>query len=343
MNSLNRRNFLAGAVAGAAGLSGPAHAAHAIEPIRREGRSLIRLSLAAYSFRQALNLRRKPPTMTLDGFIDLAASLPFDAVELTEYYFPETGAALSRRAQGPLHAARPRHQRHGDPHRFLRQQRDAPERADRPLQTLGRAHQPARRQDHPHLRRHRRQGRHRGTRPPPVHRRDAGMLRTCRAVRHLSGARKPRRHHRHLRADARPGAGRQRATGSASISTRATSAHKNPYADLERLAPYAIVVQIKTGNPRAQGMKPEEADFKRKFQMLRNVNYRGYVVLEYEAAEDAEDRGAALRPHHARSVRIIGFSFQRSRGAARTLSRKRQMIIWPGCANTRTDRRSRDR
>src|SRR5262249_56925279 len=47
-------------------------------------------SLAAYSFRQALDLSRKPTTMTYAGFIDLAASMPFDAVELTEYYFPET-------------------------------------------------------------------------------------------------------------------------------------------------------------------------------------------------------------------------------------------------------------
>src|SRR5476651_2600233 len=89
MNSLHRRDFLLGTLAaGTTAIS--ATTANAIEPIRREGRSLIRLSLAAYSFRQALNLSRKPPTMTYDGFIDLTASMPFDAVEFTEYFFPQT-------------------------------------------------------------------------------------------------------------------------------------------------------------------------------------------------------------------------------------------------------------
>src|SRR5438046_10725255 len=89
MNSATRRDFLLGTLAtAAAGAS--ASPAFAIDPIRRQGRPLIRLSLAAYSFRQVLNLTRKPPTMTYDGFIDLAASMPFDAVEFTEYYFPET-------------------------------------------------------------------------------------------------------------------------------------------------------------------------------------------------------------------------------------------------------------
>src|SRR5207302_1796879 len=54
-------------------------------------RPLIRLSLAAYSFRQYLELRRKPrPTMTLEDFIDMAAGWPLDAVELTAYYFSQT-------------------------------------------------------------------------------------------------------------------------------------------------------------------------------------------------------------------------------------------------------------
>src|SRR5262249_55863772 len=48
-------------------------------------------SIAAYSFRDALNLQRKPkPTMTLDDFIDFAAAQNIDAVELTAYYFPRT-------------------------------------------------------------------------------------------------------------------------------------------------------------------------------------------------------------------------------------------------------------
>src|SRR6516165_11769070 len=44
-----------------------------------------------FSYRQYLNLTKKPrPKMTLADFIDQAAAMPMDAVELTAYYFPET-------------------------------------------------------------------------------------------------------------------------------------------------------------------------------------------------------------------------------------------------------------
>ena len=73
---------------------------------------------------------------------------------------------------------------------------------------------------------------------------------------------------------------------------------KNPYADLERLAPYAVVVQIKTEIQR-EGRKVEEADLKRKVQILRAANFRGYIILEYEAAEDAK----TAVPRAARTLR----------------------------------------
>ncbi len=83
---MNRRRFLQtsvslGAAAGAAG------AAHALAPIKRgleEPR--LKVSVAAYSFRQYLN--GDPPRMTLPDFIDLCAKMGCDGVELTSYYFP---------------------------------------------------------------------------------------------------------------------------------------------------------------------------------------------------------------------------------------------------------------
>src|SRR5438045_2451903 len=60
--------------------------APAIDPIRRPGPTAdLKLSLAAYSFRQFLDIKKG--SMTLFDFIDFAADLPLDAVELTSYYF----------------------------------------------------------------------------------------------------------------------------------------------------------------------------------------------------------------------------------------------------------------
>ena len=59
----------------------------------------------------------------------------------------------------------------------------------------------------------------------------------------------------------------------------------DPYADLEKCAPYAVNVQFKV-EIQARQRKREEADLDRIIKMLRMVNYQGYVALEYEAAED---------------------------------------------------------
>src|SRR5262249_59592817 len=59
----------------------------------------------------------------------------------------------------------------------------------------------------------------------------------------------------------------------------------DPYADLAKAAPYAVVVQVKT-EVHPQGKKTEEADLKKVTDILRKANYQGYVALEYEAKED---------------------------------------------------------
>src|SRR5262249_15131529 len=70
---------------------------------------------------------------------------------------------------------------------------------------------------------------------------------------------------------------------------------EDPYADLARVAPYAVTVQMKTEIQR-MGRQKEEADLRRLFGVLRNANYRGYVALEYEADANPRDAvPAALR------------------------------------------------
>jgi sugar phosphate isomerase/epimerase len=61
----------------------------------------------------------------------------------------------------------------------------------------------------------------------------------------------------------------------------------DPYADLVRIAPYAVNVQWKADIfPRGTKQK-QPVDLKRVVKILRDANYHGYVALEYEAEEDA--------------------------------------------------------
>src|SRR4051812_29203458 len=94
MNHHSRRQFLAASAVSLAAVS----AASAIDPIPRPGKSHIRLSLAAYSFRKYLDL--KNPTMTLEEFADLAAGLDLDAIEPTAYYFKDTSPEYLAKLKG---------------------------------------------------------------------------------------------------------------------------------------------------------------------------------------------------------------------------------------------------
>ena len=105
LSSVSRRAFLTRTVltttAGAAAMAAaPTTAAAigraAIGPIVRRGSTRMRVGLAAYSMRTFLQAKPGSPASTsgramdLLGFIDWAATLDTDAVELTSYYFPET-------------------------------------------------------------------------------------------------------------------------------------------------------------------------------------------------------------------------------------------------------------
>ena len=297
MNALHRRDFLLGTLATAGTTAISANTAHAIEPIRREGRSLIRLSLAAYSFRQALNLTRKPPTMTYDGFIDLTASMPFDAVEFTEYYFPQTTPQYLAGLKGrctrlglDVSGTAIRTDFCVNDGTRLKEQIEHCKRWVEHTSRLGGktvrifggtvakndTEERARRQC-------------------------IEAMQECCTYAGQFGIYLALENHGGITGTSEQMLALVRAVKSDWFGVNLDTGNfrtKDPYADLERLAPYAIVVQIKTEITR-QGRKAEEADLKRKIQMLRNVNYRGYVALEYEAAEDAK----TAVPRYARALR----------------------------------------
>jgi len=73
----------------------------------------------------------------------------------------------------------------------------------------------------------------------------------------------------------------------------------DPYAAVAEVAPHAVTVQLKTDVHPAG--KTEPADLSRLIGILREVRYRGYVALEYEGAENAK----TAVPRHVRTLQRL--------------------------------------
>lgn len=73
----------------------------------------------------------------------------------------------------------------------------------------------------------------------------------------------------------------------------------DPYGDLAKIAPYAINAQIKVDM--YPNGKHEPTDLARVVQILKAANYRGFLVLEYEAKEDP----FTSIPGHLKSLRDL--------------------------------------
>jgi len=299
----SRRQFLQSAVAAGAGLVLGTTGADAIEPIKRNGKSHIRLSLAAYSFRQFLDLKLKPkPTMTLDEFVDIAAGLDLDAIEPTAYYFPETtndylarlkgkctrlGLDISGSAVGNNFCV-------ADPDK-LKEQIASVKKWTEHASLLG-----------------------------------AKTLRIfAGSVDKKSGDTEEKARGRCIEAiqescdhAAKFGVilavenhGGIVETIDQTLTLVKAVKHDwfgvnwdsgnfhsaDPYDDLAKLAPYAVTAQIKTEMRRAGEKKGEEADLKRLVDILRKADYRGYVALEYEAAEDPK----TAVPRHVQTLKKL--------------------------------------
>jgi sugar phosphate isomerase/epimerase len=287
MHTASRRQFLQSSLFAGTGLILGAGSAAAIEPIRRSGPSHMRLSLAAYSFRQDLDLKRKPkPAMTLDDFIDLAAGMDLDAVELTAYYFPETtkdylahlkgrctrlGLDVSGTAVGNNFCVT-------DPDK-LKEQIDSVKKWIEHSAFLGAKTM-----------------RIFAGNLPKGDSEDKARERCVAAIQESCDH--AAKYGLYLALENHGGI-----TGTFEQILALVQAVRHdffgvnldtgnfhtddPYADLEKLAPYAVTVQIKTEIERRGLKKKEEADLKREIDILRAARYRGYVALEYEAKEDA--------------------------------------------------------
>lgn len=279
---MQRREFLSAlGTVPALGLTPPPAA---MDPIKRVGPTRMKLSLAAYSFRNALSGPKK--SMTLDDFVDLASTYDIEAVEPTSYYFPEPATpeycrALRRHAflQGlAISGTAVRNTFTYQPGPQLDKEIDHVKRwvdlaAELHAPTIrifagdlqkGTAEADARRWciDAIH-----RACEHAATRGVILALENHGGIVTT-AEQLLSIVKEVRSDWFGINLD----------TGNFRSA--------DPYGDLAKLAPYSVVVQVKTEISTGPKGPRQEADLARVIKILRDVKYRGFVALEYEAEDD---------------------------------------------------------
>jgi len=279
--TLSRREFLSSSGALVLGSLGSSPGL-AIDPIKRPSEKPdIKLSLAAYSFRQFLDLKK--PTMTLFDFIDFASDLPLDAVELTSYYFAETTEAYLDKLKA--HAAKHKLAISGVPvgNNFclsddakrkaeVRKVKDWTERAAKLGAKTVRIFAG---------------NLEKGETLDIAQNRVVAAMEECCAVAEKLGIFLALENHggitdtpEHLLDLVKP-------VKSAALGVNVDTGNfktPDPYADIAKIVPYGVVSQIKTEvHPNGER---EDADLARIVKIFKDGNFHGYVALEYEAAED---------------------------------------------------------
>ena len=280
-----RREALGAGVAAALGTMLGTSAIHAApERPAVKMASQLKMSLAAYSFRQYLPQDGKAGTMTLFDLLEMAAGWRLDGVELTSYYFSSEDDAY-------LHALKAKAFRLGldISGTAIRNNGCLPEGAARDADI---AHV-KKWVDHavelgaPWIRVFA------GNKAPQSERetdfkRATETLRPCCDYAGTRGVFLAVENHGYL-------------TETAVDTLRMVETIKHewfgvnldtgnfdakPYEQMALLAPKAINVHVKSEVCKADGQGREEADFRRIAGILRASGYRGYLALEYEAQED---------------------------------------------------------
>jgi len=275
---LTRRRFLASS---AAAVAAPAFA---IEPVKRPGpKPDLKLSLAAYSYRQALDLKK--PKMTLFDFIDLAGKLPLDAVELTSYYWAETTDDYIEKLKA--HAAKNKLAVSGVPigNNFcvsepakLKAQLDT---AKAWVMRAGKLGAKTVRIFAGNL--------EKGDTLAAAQKRVVAAIEELAMVAEKAGVMLALENHGGITATPEQLLALVKPVTSKQVGVNIDTGNfrtDDPYADVAKIAPYGVVSQVKT-EITPKGKKTEEADLKKVIDILKAANFHGFVTLEYEAKEDA--------------------------------------------------------
>lgn len=288
IESLDRRRFLgrcallsAGAAAAATGW--PASDAVAIEPIHRNGTAKFKFSLAAYSYRNLL--QGKQASLTLTDFVNDCAAMGLEGTELTSYYFPaettpeylrqlkrqcfDLGLDISGTAVGndfghPEGDAR--RQQIGMVKRWV----DFSEILGAPAIRIFAGHAK------------------KDVSPEETHKLMVAGIEECCDYAGQHGVYLALENHGGPTATADGLLAFVRDVKSPWFAVNLDTGNfhtEDIYGDLAKAAPYAVNVQVKVVISGSDGKK-EPMDFARLAKIMRDVGYRGYVVLEYEESGD---------------------------------------------------------
>lgn len=285
-----RRTFLKewGAVAlGAAGLSSlPLNAkqARAIEPIARNGKSLFKFSLAAYSYRDLLNAKPPKTRLTLDDFIADCAKMGLHGTELTSYYMPpepsqeylrhlkqlcfRLGLDISGTAVGNDFCFPPGEKRDKEI-AHVKRWVDHAEVLGAPVIRIFSGHE-------------------HGTSVEEAHKLAVAGIEECCQYAGEHGVFLALENHGGLTTTPAGLLALVRDVKSPWFGVNLDTGNfhgADLYDEIDQLAPYAINVQIKVSVSGPDGKK-KHADFARLAQILNKAAYRGYIVLEFEDPED---------------------------------------------------------
>ena len=281
MESSTRRKFLMTATTSLAATSALLlRRAHAIEPIARSGTSVMKLSLAAYSF----NRQFRAKEIDLYKFIDYCATLGIPGTELTSYYFPEPITSeylcsLKRRA----HVAGLSLSGGAIGNDFT--VKAGPE-LDKQMALVTRWIEHYAALGAPTIRVFSGRARQGEKREEALERAVRNMEHAC----ELAGKRGiflALENHGGLTETAEGMLELIKAVKSPWFGVNFDSGNfhgKDPYAELAMIAPYTVSVQIKVGMRMAGRREP--ADLGRIIGILRDARYRGWIALEYEEQED---------------------------------------------------------
>ncbi len=300
MDKLTSRRELmrAGSALAVAGLfAAPASAG--IDPIKRLGPSKMKLSCAAYSFRDQL-LGKKEPHWTLDNFIEFCAAQGLEGTELTGYYFPKevtpeylahlkhktfllgldvSGTAIANNFCLPPGPDRDKQLAH------VKQWIDYSAAFGAPCIRIFSGDIPKA-----------------GSEKETI-RWFLECLEECCQYAGGKGVFLALENHGGISVPAERLIAIVREVRSPWFGVNLDTGNfhsDDPYADIAKVAPYAINVQVKTEmTPKGSAKQP--ADLARIVGMLRDAGYRGYVALEYEAAEDAN----VAVPRHLAELRKL--------------------------------------